>query len=82
VGNCEVDSTTLLADLQSLLRAPDASLPKPFTSNGIENHHNAFDSFHVVVHADDIKVFLKHKSVVSLPYGCFVVLTMLHTRYV
>jgi hypothetical protein len=30
-----------------LLRAPDASLPKPFTSNGIENHHDAPDGFHV-----------------------------------
>jgi hypothetical protein len=67
VGNCEVDSTTLLANLQSLLRASDASLLKPFTSNGTENRHNAPDGFHVaqqvqekvsaVVHAGDIKVF-------------------------
>jgi hypothetical protein len=63
--NCEDDGTSLLDNLQSLLREPDTSLPNPSTSRCKEKHVPA--SFHVAqqvqndihaaVHADDMEVF-------------------------
>jgi hypothetical protein len=45
--NCEDDGTTLLDDLHSLLRAPDASSPYPATSHDKETPDHVPKSFHV-----------------------------------
>jgi hypothetical protein len=65
--NFENDGATLLENLQSLLRAPDASSPNPSTSHGKETPDAVTESFHfaqqvqketgVVVHAGDMEVF-------------------------
>jgi hypothetical protein len=46
--NCEDDGPTVLHNLQSLLRAPDASSLNPSTSHGKETPDDVPESFHVV----------------------------------
>lgn len=43
--NCEEDGVSLLDNLHSLLRGPDASTPDPSTSHTGETHDNVDDSF-------------------------------------
>jgi hypothetical protein len=45
--NCEDDGVTVLYNLQSLLRAPEASSPNPSTSHGKETPGDDPESFHV-----------------------------------
>jgi hypothetical protein len=45
--NCEDDGATLLNNLQSLLRAPDATSPNPSSSHGKETPDAVPESFHV-----------------------------------
>jgi hypothetical protein len=84
--NCEDDGIALLDNLQSLLRAPDVSLPNPTTRHGKETL-DVPESFHVAqkvlvigaaVHACDMEMM----SVVPLPDKCFVVLSVVHVRHV
>jgi predicted DNA-binding protein len=59
--NCGDNGATVLSNLKSLIRTPDAS-PKPFIGNSMENHHDIPDSFHFAeqvhekVHAGDMEV--------------------------
>jgi hypothetical protein len=46
-SNCEDDGATLLGNLESLLRAPDAASQNPTTSHGKETHVTVPDIFHV-----------------------------------
>jgi hypothetical protein len=65
--NCEDDGATLLDNLQSLFRVPDAASRKPFTSHGKETPNDGPESFHVAqqvqkdigseVHAGNMEVF-------------------------
>jgi hypothetical protein len=67
ISNYEDGGATLLDNLQSLIRASNASAPMPFTSNGIKIHRDASETFHVAeqvqekvstaVHAGDMEVF-------------------------
>jgi hypothetical protein len=45
--NCKDDGSTYLDNLQSFLRAPDASSPNPSTSHGKETPDTVTESFHV-----------------------------------
>jgi hypothetical protein len=45
--NCEDDCATVLDNLQSLLRVPDASSPNPSPSHGKETPDDVPESFHV-----------------------------------
>jgi hypothetical protein len=65
--NCEDDGATLVDNLQSLLRAPDASSPNSSTSHGKETLDEVPEGFHVAqyvqkyigaaVDAGDMEVF-------------------------
>jgi hypothetical protein len=65
--NCEDDGATLLDNLQSFLKEPDAALQNPSTSHGKETPDTVPESFHVAeqvqknmgsaVHAGDMEVF-------------------------
>jgi hypothetical protein len=46
-ANCEDDGASLLDNLQTLLRAPDALSPNPSTSHGKESPDTVSESFHV-----------------------------------
>jgi hypothetical protein len=83
-NNCENDGATLLDNLQSLLKAQDASSQNPSTSHDTETPDKAAESFHVAKKnrcCSIIEAFSLACVSGSIANRCFVVLVVMHARH-